>query len=140
GTGKQANVIHLRNTRCEKLKRTRDQVFVVTAPECVVESAIDLIQVQVVCCRARGHPALTVASRVDSLDQLIDVLRSEKARFTVSASANVNDSNPIMSVENGDAVLRPNRKPMSECPCITREQGVQKQGRECDNIATIVLA
>ena len=77
---------------------------------------------------------------MDCLDQLIDVLRSEKARFTVSASANVNDSNPIMSVENGDAVLRPNRKPMSECPCIACEKGVQYQGGKCEIVHPIHLS
>ena len=134
-----AHVIDLRNTGHEELNRAGDQVFVVATPQGIVERAIDLIQVKVVCRCSRCHSALAIASRVNCLDKVVDFAGRKQAGLIFASGANINDTNAVVGIENGDAVLWANGEPMSEGLRIVREKSVQHERRKCEVVDPIDL-
>src|SRR5271166_1527866 len=61
-TRQEPNVIDLGHPWSKELNGTGDQVIIIPAAEGIVEGAIDLIQIQVVCSCSSGLSALAVAA------------------------------------------------------------------------------
>ena len=67
--GQQADIVDLRDPRHETLDGASDEVFRVTAAECVVERTVDLRRVHVARRTAAGVTTLAAAALVNGLDQ-----------------------------------------------------------------------
>ncbi len=106
-SGQEPDVINLRYSRSKEVNGARDQIIIVPAAEGIIESAIDLIQIQVACGGSSGLPAFAVAPLVNRFDQVIDFLGSqqtERAVRTFSIGADIDYSDSVVCIEHGDGV------------------------------------
>ena len=76
---------------------------------------------------------------MDGLNEAVELSRFQEARFAACASADVNDSNTIVSIEDCNAVLWANREPMSQRFALAREQRMQDERGKCEVIDPIDL-
>jgi len=101
----QAHVIDLRDAWYEELDCTGDQVLISTASEGIVESAIDLIEVEVVRSCARGSPALPLTAGMNRFDKLIDLFAGKEAGLTLATGSDINYADPVVRIEHSDGIV-----------------------------------
>ena len=98
--GEQAHVIDLGNAWYEELKCAGDQVLIFTASEGIVESAVDLIEVEIVRSCAGSSPALSLTARMNRFDKLFDLRWSKEAGFALSTCSRIDYADPIVRIES----------------------------------------
>src|SRR5579862_1795138 len=109
GTSEQARVIHLGDTGYEELDCASDQVLISAPSEGIVESAVDLIEVEIVRGCAASSPALSPTAGMNGFDKSFDLRRSKETGFTLSAPSDINYADPIVRIEHSNAIVRANR-------------------------------
>ena len=101
--GKQSNVVHLRFTRHEELDSASDKVLRIVAPQRVVISGVDLIDVQIRSGVPAGAAAAAVGSIMNILYELFYLLvLQEPGSFAVTCD--IQNANAIMCIQHSNAI------------------------------------
>src|ERR1017187_1115633 len=108
GASEQADVIDLRDAWYKELDCAGDQVLISTASESIVESAVDLIEVEVVRSCAGGSPALSLTAGMNSFNKLIDLCAGEEAGLALSIGSDINYADPVVRIEHSNGIVRAN--------------------------------
>ena len=127
--GEETDVVDLGGPRQEELDRPRREVALVVASECVVEGAVDLVEIEVRGGGAGGGPAGAAGVLVDGLDQVVDLLGREQpgpARIA-GIDADIDDPDAVVGVEHVDRIRRTHRHPTLQVGRIASIQGVECQ-------------
>jgi hypothetical protein len=104
----QAHVIDLRDAWYEELDCAGDQVLISTASEGIVESAVDLIEVEIVRSCASSSPALSLTAGMNGFDKLFNFRRSKEAGFALSTGSDINYADPVVRIQHSNAIARAN--------------------------------
>jgi hypothetical protein len=110
----QADVIDLRDAWYEELHCSGDQVLISTASEGIVESAVDLIKVEIVGSCAGSSPTLTPTAGMNGFDKLFNLRRGKEAGFALSIASDINYADPVVRIEHSNAIVRANCQPTRE--------------------------
>src|SRR5690242_14640409 len=101
----QAHVIDLRDAWYKELDCAGDQVLISTASEGIVESTIDLIEVEVIRSCTRGSPTLFLTAGMNCFDKLIDLLASKEAGLTLATGSNIKYADTVVCIEHRDGIV-----------------------------------
>src|SRR5277367_5808525 len=107
--------------------------MVIVSTECVVEGAVDLVEVQIRGGRSGRQAALVAAVLVDVFDDAIQFLGRHQPRppgGVTSIAANIDNANSIVGIKHGHSIRRTHLDPAFQIPGSGKGKGMQHERRK----------